>query len=140
METYQTAIQNPSPLAAGPDGRVPTLPAERVGEGFRVLVRCCFCGEFHVHGACGPELGDPDGRRCAHCRQPSDDAEYKIKEVPTDPALREVYRRAFERRRARDAARRAKVKLSKSRSKCESSSARQLMQRLHDAGIEGSAV
>lgn len=45
----------------------PTVPARR--DGHQLVIRCPYCNREHRHGAVGPNRGDGDGHRTAHCGQ-----------------------------------------------------------------------
>lgn len=43
----------------------PTVPARR--ERMQLVIECPHCSREHRHGAAGPNIGDGDGHRVAHC-------------------------------------------------------------------------
>jgi hypothetical protein len=59
--------------ANAPTRVAPVLPAIR-RDGLLVTF-CPYCQREHIHGAVGPQVGDGDGLRAAHC--PDDASPFK---------------------------------------------------------------
>lgn len=85
--TVQSAppVAPKAPERPAPPARAPVVRARRVrvsgGAQLLVVERCPFCGEKHVHGAVGPNVGDGDGPRVAHCFDSGLRRSYVLREV-----------------------------------------------------------
>jgi hypothetical protein len=88
-------VKGPAAKVLGQEDGFPIVAAARVGpenyrrgEYGRLAFRCPWCGALHTHGAGGPNLGDGDGHRVAHCGQ----VHHKVGPQPCFPGyiVREV--------------------------------------------------
>ena len=82
------ATQPPkAPEAPAPQGRTPIVRARRVvasGGAQLLTIKGPFCGEKHVHGAAGPNIGDGDGPRVSLCFDTRLRRNYVIREGRTN--------------------------------------------------------
>lgn len=52
--------------------------------GKQLVVRCPYCGYIHYHRVTGPNVGDGDGHRLAHCNATKHRLSYVLRERRPD--------------------------------------------------------
>jgi hypothetical protein len=62
---------DPQATSSQQPGEPPTFAAFRTADGIQLAFWCDWCERLHYHGACGPEWGEGNGHRGAHCIDPA---------------------------------------------------------------------